>query len=162
MPLERQTKWSTSGADTLVPSSAGILKLQGNSGGLEIYGGTATDEDLTLYPHNQAYDSLDNDGRIVLGERVAINQDRTLTNGATIPFLGEPASHVQFRHDGTYTTSGAELPSVTGFTSATKLIYDVGASIAAAPTFYANSVVQPTAAVTDNSGAYWTGFQYRS
>ena len=120
-----------------------------------IYGGTVNTNNLDLWANNVTPDT-DSTGRIRFKDRLTFSESLTIDNVNAI--FVQVSTYELFKITGTI----AMNPSSNGggvkiVSAANTMQYTLSQALASAPTFEAQTTVQPVAAVTDN-GAEWYGF----
>lgn len=143
------SKFRYQATDELRFKSSAVNKITGNSGGLNIRGGTATGDNLTLSPHNQAFDS-DNLGRIVFDERATFNKNIQIDhdNGAFLKIGSFTWLHFTGVH--TAQTNMTTLTDQVVLADHT-VTYERTQVFSTVTLFDARPTIQPTGAGTDTS-----------
>ncbi len=152
------SKWRYSTTSILAFKSSAITTLQGNTGGLSIYGGTATSDGLNVYGTSATFNS-DNTSRINLKERVSFNESFQIDHdGGAILKVSEfnvfSVLGTQTLEVNTTTTTNRVLYA------APTLTYDRSQAFSTVTTFDGRALIKGTGSGTDSATDWRTFFAF--
>lgn len=135
---------------TGAPDLSRYFYKPGVTGGQIAYGGTATTDNLDLWPNNNVFAQA-NTGRIIMHERLVWQDVWTYPAGAFAP----DSSLIYAAPD---ITLGGGNNVFAGFWFAPSIEYGVAQGLSTIPAFAAAPVISPSVALTDGGNVIMTGF----